>query len=149
MIKNLCFTLLFFLPLQVLAQTPLDKGEEAPEDGVFLTKVEAANIIVERESFKEKLKFELEEQQKRSDVICNAEKEVKDIKLSIQQEKNKDILSIKDKQIENLYKELEKESGDYSMWWFIGGATVGSVASIAIFFAATQVEKAPSLIQGN
>lgn len=149
MIKNLCFTLLFFLPLQVLAQTPLDKGEEAPEDGVFLTKVEAANIIVERESFKEKLKFELEEQQKRSDVICNAEKEVKDIKLSIQQEKNKDILSIKDKQIENLYKELEKESGDYSMWWFIGGATVGTVASIAIFFAATQVEKAPSLIQGN
>ena len=149
MIKNLCFTLLFFLPLQVLAQTPLDKGEEAPEDGVFLTKVEAANLIVEREGFKEKLKFELEEQQKRSDVICNAEKEVKDIKLSIQQEKNKDILSIKDKQIENLYKELEKESGDYSMWWFIGGATVGSVASIAIFFAATQIEKAPSLIQGN
>ena len=149
MIKNLCFTLLFFLPLQVLAQTPLDKGEEAPEDGVFLTKVEAAELIVEREGFKEKLKFELEEQQKKSDVICNAEKEVKDIKLSIQQEKNKDILSIKDKQIENLYKELEKESGDYSMWWFIGGATVGSVASIAIFFAATQVEKAPSLIQGN
>lgn len=149
MIKNLCFTLLFFLPLQALAQTPLDKGEEVPEDGVFLTKVEAANLIAERESFKEKLKFELEEQQKRSDVICNAEKEVKDIKLSIQQEKNADILSIKDKQIDNLYKELEKESGDYGMWWFIGGATVGSVASIAIFFAATQVEKAPSLIQGN
>lgn len=149
MIKNLLFTLLFFSPLQALAQTPLDKGEEAPEDGVFLTKVEAANLIAERENFKEKLKFELEEQQKRSDVICNAEKEVKDIKLSIEKEKNEGVLSLKDKQIENLYKELEKESGDFGVWWFMGGAVVGSVASIAIFFAATQIEKAPSLIQEN
>lgn len=149
MIKNLYFILLFFLPWQVLAQAPLNKGEKAPEDGVFLTKVEAAGLIAERESYKEKLNFELEEQQKKSDVICNAEKEVKDIKLSIEQEKNADIITLKDKQIDNLYKELEKESGDYGMWWFIGGATVGSIASIAIFFAATQVEKAPSLIQGN
>ena len=149
MINNLFFTLCFFLSLPVLAQVPLDKGDLAPEDGVFLTNLEAAKIVSEREGFKEKLKFELEEQEKRLDVICSGQKEVKDIMLDVEKSKNQEILSLKDKQIDNLYKELEKESGDYSMWWFVGGAVVGSVASISIFFAATQIEKAPSLITGN
>ena len=143
------FIAYFFLPLQVLAQVPLDKGEGAPEDGVFFTNLEAAHLIAEQESSKEKLKFELEEQQKRLNLLCDGQKEIKDIKLQIQNEKNKDIISLKDKQIDNLYKELEKESGDYGIWWFAGGAVVGSVASIAIFFAATQIEKAPSVISGN
>lgn len=149
MIKNLFFILCLFLPCTVLAQVPLDKGEEALEDGVFLTKVEAAELIAEREGFKEKLKFELEEQQKRLDVICNAEKEVKDIKLSIEKEKNEGILLLKEKQIDNLYKELERETDDYTIWWFAGGALVGTTASVVIFFAATQIDKAPSLLQGN
>ena len=49
----------------------------------------------------------------------------------------------------NLYKQLEKESVDYSLFWFVGGATVATVASVAIFFAATQTDKTPSLLSGN
>ena len=139
----------FFFSLQVLAQTSIDKGETAPEDGVFFTNLEAAGLIAEKETSKEKLKLELEEQEKRLKIICDGEKEIKDLKLEGEKQKNADILSIKDKQIDNLYKQLEKESVDYSLFWFVGGATVATIASVAIFFAATQTDKAPSLLSGE
>jgi hypothetical protein len=139
----------FFLPLQVLAQVPIDKGEKAPEDGVFLSKQEAAKIIIERETFSEKLKSKLEEQKEELDIICEGEKKIKDLYLEAEKEKGSLLLDLKQKQIENLYKQLEKESADYSMWWFVAGATVGTVASVAIFFAATQTDKTPSLLSGN
>jgi len=149
MIKNICFMLCFFLPLQVLAQVPIDKGEEAPEDGVFLSKEEAAKVIAEREIFSEKLKLELNEQKEELKIVCEGEKKIKDLYLDAEKEKNSVLLDLKQKQIENLYKQLEKESADYSMWWFVAGATVGTVASVAIFFAATQTDKTPSLLSGN
>ncbi len=141
--------LCFFLPLQVLAQVPIDKGEEAPEDGVFLSKEEAAKVIAEREIFSEKLKLELNEQKEELKIVCEGEKKIKDLYLDAEKEKNSVLLDLKQKQIENLYKQLEKESADYSMWWFVAGATVGTVASVAIFFAATQTDKTPSLLSGN
>lgn len=149
MIKNICFMLCFFLPLQVLAQVPIDKGEKAPEDGVFLSKEEAAKLIAEKELFSEKLKLELSEQKEELDIICEGEKKIKDLYLEAEKEKSSLLLDLKQKQIENLYKQLEKESTDYSMWWFAAGATVGTVASVAIFFAATQIDKTPSLLTGN
>lgn len=149
MIKNLFFIVCLFLPWQVLAQVPLDKGKEAPEDGVFFTNLEASQLIAERENSKEKLKFELEEQEKKLNIVCEGQKEIKDLKLEIEKEKNKQILEIKEKQLDNLYKQLEKESADYSIFWFIGGATVAGAASVAIFFAATQTDKAPSLLSGE
>jgi hypothetical protein len=149
MIKNICFMLCFFLPLQALGQTALDKGEEAPEDGVFLTKKEAAKLIAEKELFSEKLKLELSEQKEELNIICEGEKKIKDLYLDAEKEKGSLLIGLKDKQIENLYKELEKQNKDYSVWWFLGGATVGTVASVAIFFAATQVDRTPSLLAGN
>ena len=141
--------LCFFLPLQALAQVPLDKGEKAPEDGVFLTNSEAAEVIVERKAAKERLELELDLQKKELDIICEGEKKIKDLYLDAEKEKSSSLLDLKQKQIENLYKQLEKESVDYSMWWFVAGATVGTVASVAIFFAATQTDKTPSLLSGN
>lgn len=148
MIKNICFTLCFFLSLQTLAQVPLDKGQKAPEDGIFLTKEEAARIIAEKELFSEKLKLELDEQKQELNITCEGEKKIKDLYLDAEKEKSSLLLDLKQKQIENLYKQLEKQSTDYSMWWFAAGATIGTVASVAIFFAATQADKAPSII-GN
>jgi len=149
MIKNICFTLYFFLSLPALAQVPLNEGDTVPENGVFLTNSEAAEMIIERKIVKEKLQLELDLQKKELDIICEGEKRIKDLYLEAEKEKNISLLDLKEKQIENLYKQLEKESADYSMWWFMAGATVGTVASVAIFFAATQTDKAPSVLSGN
>jgi len=145
MIKNLLFICCFFISLPVLAQTAIDKGQEAPEDGVFYTNTEAVKLIADRKALKERHELELNSQKEELNIVCDGEKKVKDLYLDMEKQKSKLLSDLKDKQIENLYKALEKESEDYSMWWFAGGATVGTVASVVIFFAATQVSKIPSL----
>lgn len=135
----------FFMSLPVLAQTAIDKGQTAPEDGVFYTNTEAARLIAEKKASKQRHELELKSQKEELSVVCDGEKKVKDLYLNMEKQRSKLLSDLKDKQIENLYKVLEKESEDYSMWWFAGGAAVGVVASVSIFFAATQVSKMPSL----
>lgn len=149
MIKNICFIACFFLSSATYAQVAIDKGEKAPEDGVFYTNLEAAQLIADRKAEREKFQLALDSQRKESEVLCEGEKKVKDLQLKALEEKEKLLLSIKDQQIRNLEEQLKKEIDDYSMWWFAGGATVATVASITIFFAATQIDKAPSIITGN
>lgn len=139
----------FFMSSQALGQVAIDKGEEVPEDGVFYTNSQAAQLIAERKAAKERLKVELDSQKQELEVVCEGEKKIKDLYLDMEKERSKLLSDLKDKQIENLYGQLEKESNDYSMLWFAGGATVGAIASVAIFFAATQVDKMPSLTSGN
>lgn len=146
MIKNIC--LFFLFSSSLYAQAPINKGETAPEDGVFLTREEAIDMIVDKETAQKKHQLELDLQKKQSDLICEGQKNVKDLMLNAEKDKSKSLLEIKDKQIDNLYKQLQEESGDYRAWWFVGGAVIGTVASITIFFAATQADKMPALI-GN
>jgi hypothetical protein len=145
MIRNLLFIFCLFMSLPVLAQTAIDRGQSVPEDGVFYTNTEAARLIAEKRASKQRHELELKSQKEELLVVCDGEKKVKDLYLDMEKQKSKLLSDLKDKQIENLYKALEKESEDYSMWWFAGGATVGTVASVVIFFAATQVSKIPSL----
>lgn len=147
MIKNIFFTLCFFFCFSTHAQVALDKGEKAPEDGVFYTNAEAAALIARIKRSEEESALALDLQKKELNIICEGEKKVKDIILTTQAEKEKILLKLKDDQISNLEEELKKESVDYSIWWFAGGATAATVTSVAIFFAATQIDKMPSLIE--
>lgn len=149
MIRNLLFTLCFFLSSQVLAQRAINQGERVPEDGVFFTNAQAAEIIAERQAERERLELELESEIEELETVCEAEKRKRDLYLKMEKERSDLISELKNEQIEVLYEELEKESDDYGMLWFAGGVTVGAVTSVAIFFAATQVQKMPSLISGN
>ena len=67
----------FFMSSPVLAQVALDKGQEVPEDGVFYTNSQAAQLIAERKAAKEKLKVELDSQKQELEVVCEGEKKIK------------------------------------------------------------------------
>lgn len=149
MIKNILFIFSFFISWQALGQTAIDKGQEAPEDGVFYTNAQAAKLIADREAAKERSKVQLDSQKQELNAVCEGEKNIKDLYLKMEKERSQLLSDLKDKQIENLYGELQKESQDYSIFWFVGGATIGAVASITIFFAATQIDKMPTLISSN
>jgi hypothetical protein len=131
------------------AQTPITKGEAAPEDGLFLTKQEAAQMIADREATKEKHKLELDNQKQQLEAKFEGDKKILDLKLNIEKEKNSAIIAIKEQQINNLYKELENEWEISGIWWLGGGIAIGTVSSIAIFFAATQIQQTPSLLAGQ
>lgn len=149
MIKNLLFTLCFFISSQALAQRALDKDQPAPEDGVFYTNIEAAKMIADRKALKERHELELKSQKEELKIICDGEKKIKDLYLEMEKERTELVSGLKDKQIENLYKQLENESDDYSMLWLAGGIVVGAAGSIAIFFAATQIQQTPSFLSGQ
>jgi len=145
MIKYFLLSLSILFSLNSFAQAPINKGEKAPEDGVFLTNLEAAKILAEREAAEELLKIELEEQEAELKTRCEGEKKLKDLYLGAEKEKNAEIGKLKDQQLDNLYKELENADGN-EIWWLAGGIVVGTATSIAIFFAATQIQQTPSLL---
>lgn len=141
--------LFMLISFSSIAQTAVKKGDVIKEDGVFLTAVEAARMIADRE-FKEK-EYSLELDFTKRQLETKHEGETRKLNFTIEsiEEKNKMVLELKQKQIDNLYKELEEKSNDYSMWWLTGGIVAGAGTAILIFFAATQTEKAPYLLSGG
>jgi len=132
-----------------LAQTAISVGQKAPEDGVFLTKEEAAKMIADKESLIEKHQLELETQKNKLETKAESDLKIAELKLDIEKEKNIAIINLKQKQIDNLYKELENDWEISGIWWLGGGILIGTVGSIAIFFAATQIQQTPSLLVGQ
>lgn len=147
MIKNIFVFLFFCFP--VFGQVALKKGETAKQDGVFFTIQEAAELIADKEVIEKQSELEIEYTKKELEIKHEAEIRKLNSKLEIVEEKNKMVLELKQKQIDNLYKELEERSKDYSMLWLIGGVVAGTTTAILIFFAATQTEKAPYLLSGD
>lgn len=143
MLKNIFFSILFCFP--VLAQAPVKKGDKVPNDGIYLTLQEAAELIADKEFSEKESKLELDYLKKELETKHAGEIQKLNFKIEIIEEKNRMILDLKQKQIDNLYKELEEKSKDYSLWWASGGIVAGAATAILIFFAATQTEKAPYL----
>ncbi len=124
-----------------LAQTVVEKGDVVKEDGILLTNEEAAKILASKEAEAKKCLLNIETEKNKAETICKAEKEVKDIALQSEKDKNEIILSVKQREIEKLTKQVEKESGNYDLWWFSGGVILGSAFSVAIFYAAVQIQQ--------
>lgn len=143
------FTALLFATT-VNAQVALKKGDPAPNDGVFLTNEQAAKILAEKEAQEQICKANTEYEKQKIESVCTLEKNVLQITLDTQKKKYDEIVKLKDEENKRLYEQIEESSADYGAYWFAGGLAFGALlaagSSIAIFFAATQTNKAPSLI---
>ena len=51
--RNTFFILCLFFSFNASAQVALSKGQPAPEEGIFLTKEQAAKILADKEAAKE------------------------------------------------------------------------------------------------
>lgn len=142
MLKNIILCMLF--SFSAFAQVPVKTGDRIPADGVYLTLQEAAELIADKEFRERECKLELDFAKKELETKHSGEVQKLNSKIEIMDEKNKIVLELKQKQIDNLYKELENKK-DYSLWWASGGVVAGAATAILIFFAATQTEKAPYL----
>lgn len=142
MLKNIILCMLF--SFSALAQVAVKTGDRIPADGVYLTLQEAAELIADKEFRERECKLELDFAKKELETKHSGEVQKLNSKIEIMDEKNKIVLELKQKQIDNLYKELENKK-DYSLWWASGGVVAGAATAILIFFAATQTEKAPYL----
>jgi hypothetical protein len=147
--KKLLFLFILCLSNAVNAQSALDRGRPAPEDGVFYTNRQAAQLLVERETVELRCNASVEVEKKKLLAIQEGEKQKSNTILQAEKDKCKMLLDLKDQQINDLIANLEKQEDDHSSWWFVGGVTVGTVGSLFVFFAATQLQGAPNLLGGQ
>jgi hypothetical protein len=115
----------------------LKKGEKAPFEGLLFNKLASAEILVGPKSdldLKLKHELDLEKAKAKYDLLLGNSK----IIFETSEQKNKEILDIKNREIENLYKNLSTKKSDWNApLGFIAGAAV----SILIFYISTKVER--------
>lgn len=127
----------------VFAQVALDKGEPAPEDGVFLTKEEAAKVIAEKQSAEQVCKINQEAAVSLEKNKCTFDKELLKNELLYEKTKYEEINKLRNLQEEKLFK-AASDSGD-NLYWFLGGiaagATVTAVSAIGVILFVNQAKQ--------
>jgi hypothetical protein len=124
---------------------PIDEGTPAPFDGVLLDKQAAAQILASNEVSEEDCLNKAEHAIAKATNSCTLNREIAESSLEIEKDTRKQLIALKDHEIGRLNKKLEESSVEWGPLWFAGGATVGVVMSITIFFIAVQTVKAETL----
>jgi len=139
------FSLIVALSLPSFAQTVIKSGEAAPFDGMLLTNSEAAKVLAEAGVQKALCKENIRYEKEKITSASSLEKRKLEIIIATQDIKYKDVMELKELEIKRLYKQLEDMPNNNTSYWFSGGLALGSivaiVASVAIFFAATQINR--------
>ena len=141
----ICISLVLLItvfPMELLAQdlekprpliTNLKKDEPAPFDGVLLDSWAMSEIMAEMEYDQKRFELELDFIKKKKDAECTLE--YKTLKASFESLKlrHKEVLEIKDTEIENL-REITTQKKDYSTLWYVGGFLSGVVLSVGALY---------------
>jgi|AntAceMinimDraft_6_1070360.scaffolds.fasta_scaffold34620_1 hypothetical protein len=144
-------TSVMFFALSSLASTNVKIGDIVEEDGVLLSVEEAAKIVAEKRVSVERC----EEKVVHASNLTKIEKQlvIKNLQTDLKAEREKAItvISIKDKEIDRLYSQLESETGQYGPYITLGAIVVGvlltSLVNTAIFFAAVQASQTGPVVK--
>jgi hypothetical protein len=128
--RNICFLILCLFSNGSLAQVALEKGQPAPETGVFLTKEEAAKVIAEKQVATEICKINQDAIVSLEKNKCEYEKNLLKNELSYEKSKYDEISKLRDVQEDKLYETIS-DSGS-NLYWFTGGVVAGAATAAAV-----------------
>lgn len=128
--KILCFIISLLFCSTSLAQVSLAKGQPAPEEGIFLTKEQAAKVIAEKQAAEQICKINQDAAAAQSKAKCEYEKGLLKNELSYEKTKFTEISKLRDVQDEKLYERIS-DSGD-NLYWFAGGIVAGAATAAAV-----------------
>lgn len=128
--RILCFIISLLFCSTSLAQVSLEKGQPAPEAGIFLTKEQAAKVIAEKQAAEQICKINQEAAVEQSKAKCEFEKGLLKNELSYEKSKFTEISKLRDVQDEELYQRIS-DSGD-NLYWFAGGIVAGAATAAAV-----------------
>jgi hypothetical protein len=128
--KILCFITSLLFCSTSLAQVSLEKGQPAPESGIFLTKEQAAKVIAEKQAAEQICKINQESAVEQSKAKCEFDKGLLKNELSYEKSKFTEISKLRDVQDEKLYDRIS-DSGD-NLYWFAGGIVAGAATAAAV-----------------
>tara|TARA_Y100000114_G_scaffold157091_1_gene187039 strand:+ start:5383 stop:5865 length:483 start_codon:yes stop_codon:yes gene_type:complete len=113
-----------------------DMGFQNEPGPVWCYNTEAnAALITAKQIEVERCKLKLQQQEERLTATHSFELDTLKIELDSINKQYKEILLIKDKEIENLTKAALKRPNDYSLWWASGGFATGVALVLGILWA--------------
>tara|TARA_Y100000310_G_scaffold201429_1_gene201516 strand:+ start:8218 stop:8610 length:393 start_codon:yes stop_codon:yes gene_type:complete len=122
--------------------TDLTKGQAAPWNGRLFNSAAIAKMVVENELALEHCRNETDRVFKKEEARCEFLLENARIIAETRQRQFDAILEIKDGEIDKLHEIIKNsDNSDNYIWWFVGGAVIGIVTSITIFYAAVETAK--------
>mgnify|MGYP003117638494 CR=1 FL=1 len=134
-------------PADLLAQeeepqfTQLEQGEPAPFAGTLFNPTATAQLIADRE-------FRLTDCDLRVNYEINLLTARRDLEYNLLQvrydsleERSHALSNLRDQEIADLQEMVRKHPNRHSHWFFAGGFIVGAATSIAIFFAAREINQ--------
>lgn len=133
--KIILFLVSLTLSSVCFAQVPIEKGQPAPENGVFLTNNQAAKLIAEKNAadkiceVNKTYAVEIEKQQ------CILDKKTLQNEVDYQKNKFDQIIKIRDENEKELYRKIG--DGGNNLYWFAGGIAAGAttvVVSVATVY---------------
>lgn len=128
--RNICFLILCLFSNGSLAQVALEKGQPAPETGVFLTKEEAAKVIAEKQVAEEICRINQGAAVSLEKNKCEYENNLLKNQLSYEKSKYDEISKLRDVQEDRLYETIS-DSGS-NLYWFAGGVVAGAATAAAV-----------------
>jgi hypothetical protein len=128
--RTICFLISFLLSSGSLAQAALEKGQPAPETGVFLTKEQAAKVIAEKQTAAEICRINQDAAVSLEKNKCEYEKNLLKNELSYEKSKYDEISKLRDVQEDRLYDTIS-DSGS-NLYWFVGGVVAGAATAAAV-----------------
>jgi hypothetical protein len=118
--------------------TFLNKGDPAPFNGTLFDPVAIAKILTEKKMAEKQCNLRVKHQKDLLGAKCNRNTDLLKSELKIEKHKNNLIIQAQKEEIETL-RNLAK--GTDNTLWTVIGFSVGTITSVAIFFAAVEVVK--------
>ena len=146
--RILVLILIFTLfPSDLLAQeeepqfTQLEEGEPAPFAGTLFNPTATAQLIADREfrltDCDLRVNYEINLLTARHDLEYN----LLQVRYESLEERTTLLASLKDQEISDLQEAVRKHPNRHGHWFFAGGFIAGAITSIAIFFAAREINQ--------
>lgn len=138
--KSILFVTVLFFSFGGIAQkvVPLAEGQPAPFEGILIDKEVAAEVIAKDEMSEESCGVKTEYEVGKAVTECQLYKGIAESKLETEINKNLELATIKDGEIERLNESLESSGISWGPLWFAGGAALGVATSLVIFFISVQ-----------
>jgi hypothetical protein len=141
MALTLCFAPAMAYAQEAGAIVDIKKDDPAPYDGVLFDKNAAARLLADKEYNQIECNLKINFQNEK--IKAKHALELGTLQASFEALKGQNIslLEIKDAEILRLQELALKNPNDNSHWWMAGGVITGIVTSIAIFYAAVEIER--------
>jgi hypothetical protein len=134
-----------FIPLQATAQelegkvTALSLDEKAPYSGVLLDPIAASKMIVDQKYLKSELELSLRKEFQQDLANKRLAYDLLKVEYDSLSKLHKDLIGVKEAQIQDLQVALKDELDDNSHWWMAGGVAAGIILSVAVFYASVEI----------